>query len=390
MTAYQRYKNALKDCRYPVAFLDMNFFDENIDSISQRAGDKKIRIATKSVRSVEVLKYLKEKLGEKFNGYMCYSAEEALWLSSKGLDNLLVAYPSTDIESLSKISLMKERNIILMIDSFEHVEFLENLSGEFDVCIDVDLSFYLPGLNFGVFRSPLRKVQNVKELTKKIIHSKNLNLVGLMGYEAQVAGVTDSESGRGLMNFIIKVLKRISITKIEQLRKELVQAVKDAGGNLSFVNGGGTGSLESTREEDVVTEIAVGSGFYSPTLFDSYENFQHQPAMAYGLSVVRRPGEGIFTCFSGGYVASGGLGKDKIPTPYLPLGCKLNSNEMAGEVQTPVFYRGDEKLDIGSPIFFRHSKAGELCERFQDIKLIRDGKLEESIKTYRGEGQCFG
>ena len=75
--------------------------------------------------------------------------------------------------------------------------------------------------------------------------------------------------------------------------------------------------------------------------------------------------------------------------PFLPKGAKLIKNEGAGEVQTPIVYKGNEKLKIGDPVFFRHSKAGELCERFNFLNLIRDNKIEHSVPTYRGEGECF-
>jgi D-serine deaminase-like pyridoxal phosphate-dependent protein len=63
--------------------------------------------------------------------------------------------------------------------------------------------------------------------------------------------------------------------------------------------------------------------------------------------------------------------------------------EGAGEVQTPVRYRGSEKLAIGDPIFLRHAKAGELCERFAQLLLVQGGVVVETAPTYRGDGQNF-
>ncbi|MBI3735552.1 amino acid deaminase/aldolase, partial [Candidatus Sumerlaeota bacterium] len=90
-----------------------------------------------------------------------------------------------------------------------------------------------------------------------------------------------------------------------------------------------------------------------------------------------------------GYIASGAAGKDKLPYPYLPAGSELLPLEGAGEVQTPIAYRGPEKLEIGDPIFMRHSKAGELCERFKSLLLVSAGKIVDEVPTYRGEGECF-
>lgn len=158
---------------------------------------------------------------------------------------------------------------------------------------------------------------------------------------------------------------------------------------LRFVNGGGTGSMESTCAEDRVTEVTVGSGFYHSHLFDHYSNFKGKPAAGFAVGISRKPKRKMYTCLGGGYIASGSSDKDKAPEPYLPKGCELVEQEGAGEVQTPITYSGKEQLELGDPIFFRHSKAGELCERFNELLLIRNGKVHSRIPTYRGEGKSF-
>src|SRR5690606_29626402 len=100
------------------------------------------------------------------------------------------------------------------------------------------------------------------------------------------------------------------------------------------------------------------------------------------------PSQGILTCNGGGYVASGVAEPLKLPKPYLPGGITLEANEGAGEVQTPIHYTGSE-LQSGDPVFFRHAKAGELCERFNTLHLLRNGKIERTVTTYRGDGKVF-
>jgi D-serine deaminase-like pyridoxal phosphate-dependent protein len=104
---------------------------------------------------------------------------------------------------------------------------------------------------------------------------------------------------------------------------------------------------------------------------------------------VRHPKPEIYTCLGGGYIASGSTDANKQPVPYLPDGAKLTDLEGAGEVQTPILYQGQEKLTHGDPIFLRHSKAGELCERFNDLYLISNGHIVDQVPTYRGEGKNF-
>ncbi|MGH9765724.1 MAG: amino acid deaminase/aldolase, partial [Blastocatellia bacterium] len=79
----------------------------------------------------------------------------------------------------------------------------------------------------------------------------------------------------------------------------------------------------------------------------------------------------------------------RLHRPWLPEGAELLSLEGAGEVQTPIQYRGPEKLGLGDPVLMRHSKAGELCEHFTHLLLVSDGTVVEKVTTYRGDGQCF-
>lgn len=49
MSKYMYFKSALKTIRKPCDFLHMNALDQNINSIQQNAGSKKIRVASKFI-----------------------------------------------------------------------------------------------------------------------------------------------------------------------------------------------------------------------------------------------------------------------------------------------------------------------------------------------------
>ncbi len=392
---YEYYREIFKDIQMPFAFVDLDLFDQNIKDVLKRARGKNIRIASKSVRCVSLLKRIFEK-DSQFQGIMSYDALEAVFLSQKGFDDLLVAYPMWDEKRVEAVcqEVQKGKKIVLMVDSLEHIEHLNHIGQKNDtvipLCLDIDMSSNYFGIHFGVWRSSVRTVKEALTLCKKIKDSKFVTLYGVMGYEAQIAGLPDfSPANNFLLNAVIRFLKKRSKKEVRKRRTQIVSAILKEGFELSFVNGGGTGSVEITSEEDLVTEVTVGSGFYSPKLFDYYKNFRHLPAAGYAIEITRIPKKGIYTCHGGGYVASGSAGIDKLPFPYLPTGAKLDPNEGAGEVQTPIRYNGPLKLTYGDPIFMRHAKAGELCERFKELYLISNGKIIDKVPTYRGEGQCF-
>jgi D-serine deaminase-like pyridoxal phosphate-dependent protein len=228
----------------------------------------------------------------------------------------------------------------------------------------------------------VRTAEQALAMKREIDRRPRLNLVGLMGYEAHIAGLGDNPPGKPVIAAVLKRLQKASAEEIAERRAAIVEALAP----LEFVNGGGTGSLHTTAREDVVTEITAGSGFYAPTLFDHYSAFSLTPAAMFALPVVRRPSKRVATVLGGGYLASGPADALRLPTPYLPTGLKLDKNEGAGEVQTPLH---GADLRIGDRVYFRHAKAGELCERFDTLLLVEGDRVVDEVPTYRGEGRAF-
>jgi D-serine deaminase-like pyridoxal phosphate-dependent protein len=382
---YSVYSKALKDVPSPALYLDVGAFEKNMDWALQNHGEKKLRVATKSIRSVELIRRVLN-YSPIFQGLMSFTLEESFWLHDQGFRDILMGYPTTDIPNLKRLA-QEKADIVLMIDSPAHVNWLSKIadetSGSFKVCVDLDLSLDLPGVRFGVYRSSITETKQLDELLTALKKASRLTLVGAMGYEAQIAGVMDKES------WLMKFLKKISLPRLKKRRQQMIELIHERGFKLDFVNGGGTGSLKETIKEHVVTEVTVGSAFFAPVLFDHYQDFTLHPAMGFTLPVVRKPKEGMVTCLGGGYIASGATELIKTPTPYLPEGLKLIKNEGAGEVQTPVIVPSSVILEIGDVIFMRHAKAGEACERFKAVHLIQNGEYKGSVPTYRGDGQTF-
>lgn len=393
-TAYQALKQRFAGIQPPFAFLDLDALDTNAASVLQRAGQLPVRIASKSIRCRWVLEYLLRSSAQ-FQGLMCFTAAEMRWLCDQGFDQLLLGYPSQDREQLAALMLKiaTGKTVYLMVDSSQQARLLNQLAAEVGVtvpiCLDLDLSSDWPGLHFGVWRSPLRNLAALDNLLHHLRPLKQLRVAGLMGYEAQIAGVGDQLPGQGAKNQLIRLLQQRSLREAIARRTACVDRVHQQGYSLDFVNGGGTGSLELTAADRSVTELTAGSGFFAPTLFDAYSRFRLRPAAGFALPIVRQPAAGIHTCLGGGYIASGAVGPEKQPGVWEPAGAGLTSLEGAGEVQTPVLYKGPERLEPGDPIFFRHAKAGELCERFDSLYLLRDGEIIDKVPTYRGEGRTF-
>lgn len=392
---YQRLKRQVAGRGLPLMLLDLDRLEANAHAMLLRAGRLPIRLGTKSIRCTEILRRV-QALSPQFQGLLCYSAREAAWLAGAGFDDLLVAYPTLDPVDLSATadSLRRGKRVTLMVDSVEQCALLAEraraLGVRYRLALDLDMSTSVPGVWFGVRRSPLRDVAAALQVARYIAANDDaLQLVGLMGYEAQIAGLQDRVPGAGLRNLMIRRLKRRSLREIHARRQAVVAALKADGHVLEFVNGGGTGSLEDTAADSSVTEAAAGSGLYAPGLFDYFGHFRHQAAVFFALPVIRRPAPGLVTCAGGGYVASGPAGRDRLPRPFLPAGMELLADEGAGEVQTPLRLPPGLNPALGDPMFFRHAKAGELAERFERVLLFRGDAVVADVPTYRGQQQSF-
>jgi D-serine deaminase-like pyridoxal phosphate-dependent protein len=281
----------------------------------------------------------------------------------------------------------------VMVDSSPHLDLIESVVGSDEpirVCLELDVGWWPLGgrLKIGPKRSPVRTPDAAAALAREIAARPGVRLVGLMAYEGHIAGVGDDVPGSRLRNAAVRAVQRRSGRELRARRAAVVEAVSSVT-PLEFVNGGGTGSLTATSSEPAVTEVAAGSGFYDSVLFDHYRTLDLRPAAGFAMPVVRKPSRAIATVLGGGYVASGPPGKDRLPEPYLPPGLRLDAFEGAGEVQTPVLGGAAAELEPGDRVYFRHAKAGELCERFASLYLLEGGRIADEVPTYRGEGKTF-
>lgn len=398
---YFTYSKALLGQKLPLAFLDLDAFDENIRHVRNiiEGTGRTIRVGTKSIRSEPLTKRIFELGGPDFKGLLTFTAEETAWLANKGYDDFIIAYPTMQSSDLDLIIEMIKagKTVRPMVDCAEHFYFISSAAQaakvEIETCLEIDMAyrpFNSKNNHLGVRRSPLRVPDEALKLIRKVEKIPSVKVKAVMGYEGHIAGTGDAVPGRLLKNKFLRFLKKRSVIELTNRRRAVVQALLNEGIELEVVNGGGSGSLISTLKDSSVTEVTVGSGFYCPALFHYFAEIKYHPAAFFATQVVRFPAPAIITCLGGGYPASGPAGPDKLPLPVMPVGLKYLPLEGAGEVQTPLMLPDDcPDLKLGDPIIFQHAKGGELSERFNEIILLQDSKVIGKTLTYRGEGKAF-
>lgn len=387
-----RLDRAFNDLERPFAWLDLDALDKNIRTVQEACGGKQIRIATKSIRSVEMLRYVQKNLANVV-GFMTFTAAETIFLLQQQFDDLLLGYPVMEEAAIRRLlHFVKDgKSVTFMVDRPEHIQLLAKLGLEIgvrvQVCIDINVSNDFKVLYFGTKRSSLYSLETLTPFLQEIQKTSAIEVVGAMGYEAQIAGV-GNRPANALKGKVIEAMQVQAKKQVTQFRRLAIAHIKAYFPNLRFVNGGGSGSMLYTNQQKEVTEITVGSAFYAPALFDQFTHLQLEKAAGFALSVTRKPEKNIVVCHGGGYTASGAIGLDRLPVFYEPSNFAYLSLEGAGEVQTPIKVKG-KHINIGDTIYFRHAKAGELCERFQVLHGIREDKYMGPYTTYRGDGQCF-
>jgi D-serine deaminase-like pyridoxal phosphate-dependent protein len=380
---------ATHDLDAPVGVLAVEALAANAFDMLDRAAGLPIRVASKSVRVRGVLDAVLALPG--YHGILAYSLAEALWLAETHHD-IVVGYPSADRGAIARLAADEKlaSRVTLMIDDVAQLDLVDavvapNKRAVIRVAIELDASFRSRALgHVGVRRSPVFSPAEAEALAERVIARRGFRLVGMMAYEAQIAGVTNAGRGKAA----IRAMQRASARELKHRRGEAVRRVR-AIADLEFVNGGGTGSIESTHADASVTEVAAGSGLFGPHLFDGYVQFTPAPAASFALDVVRRPTADIATVLGGGWTASGPPAPDRVPKVAWPTGLKMLSRESAGEVQTPLQGAAARDLAVGDRVWLRHTKAGELSEHLGAFALVDNGALMGELLTYRGEGRVF-
>ncbi len=377
----------------PLGALNQTALAHNAHNMLDRANGTTIRVASKSIRVRSVIEQLLKLPG--YSGVLAYTLPEALWLAET-INDIVVGYPSVDRGAIRTLATSPDlaRRVTVMVDSTAQLDAIDAvlLAGQREtirVCLELDASWRSPVLgHIGVYRSPVHEASEAAALAREIIARPGFELVGMMSYEAQIAGLTNRPPGHPVRGRLIDWIQKSSFSGLRERRAAAVAAVRELV-DLEFVNGGGTGSLERTSSDTSVTEIAAGSGIMGPRLFDGYSHFTPAPASAFALSVVRKPSPTLATLLGGGWIASGPPSADRMPELAWPQGLDYIAREGAGEVQSPVRGAAAEGLRVGDRVWLRHTKAGETSEHLNQFAIVEGDTIVDTVPTYRGEGKAF-
>ncbi len=221
---------ALGDEPLPAALVDLDAFDANVDLFVAACarGRKKLRVATKSIRCLSLIRRICERGGSTIVGLMTYTAAETAFLAGEGFRDLLLAYPTVhpaDVRALASANAGGAVAAVVVDDPAQ----LGPLAAAaiaagavIPVVIEVDLAYRPFGagaLHLGVRRSQLRDPRPIVDLAvRAVADTKGLRFHGVMGYEAHVAGMGDTSPA-------IVAFKRLARPVVARTRAAVVDAL---------------------------------------------------------------------------------------------------------------------------------------------------------------------
>lgn len=167
---YFRFREIILARRLPLAFVDLDKFDRNIAFVAstQRNTGKTIRVHSRSVRCLDLLKRIFDLVDDVYKDVMTISMEETAYLTENGLDDFIVAYPtvqSSDMELLAEMT-RKGVQVSLMADSMEQLAAMsaagQKAGVKIKACLEIDMTYRslnARGIHLGLRRSPVRSVE---------------------------------------------------------------------------------------------------------------------------------------------------------------------------------------------------------------------------------------
>ena len=130
---------------------------------------------------------------------MTFTLAETLWLHSLGFDDLLLAYPTTDMGALAELGALEDDGRpIVMVDSADAPgpdrarRALPRRARSACAWTWTRASTWrAAGVKIGPKRSPVRTPPQAVALAREVVARPGFELAGLMAYEGHIAGVGD-------------------------------------------------------------------------------------------------------------------------------------------------------------------------------------------------------
>ena len=379
--------------------IDLDRLDNNMAVVRKTLGnDFKLRIVTKSLPSIELLKYLMDKGNT--NRLMLFSEPfigEVLTSLNPDSVDILLGKP-IPADTFARLTEKKGWTTVnWLVDTKQRLNEYIAIARQKDTLVRLSLEIDV-GLHRGGFETPAELGEAV-EIIKR--NGKYVKLTGLMGYDGHVPFVPFYiNKDRTIKKAFVKT-QNLYTRFVEELKKHYdAQYIS----TLTF-NSGGTRTYfyyPGYKSITPVNDIAMGSGFLCPAQFPELLALGHQPALFLSSPVLKKietsklpHAEKLSPLVNfwdpnlkvSYYMLGGGWPGE----PVAPAGIKKNyfwdENDLGYSNLLPnqaILSSSDENnLNVGDFVF-SHAWEGDGMLVFKQIELYRQPKIVGEWDTYKG------
>ncbi len=256
----------------PAYCLDLNQFEVNVKYMADaiRAAGKAWRPHAKGHKAPAIAW---KQLHAGAIGVTCAKVSEAEVMINAGIPDVLIANVIAGEPKCDRLAtLCKSGRPIICCDHYAQVEPIAAACRRWGVRCRV-----LVDINIGLNRTGISPGRDALELAQAIDKIKDLELVGIMGYEGHLMKMQDQDEKRQKVRESLGILKTVR----DQFR--------ESGLNCEIVSAGGSGSLAFCKEAEGITELQSGGGIFGdPFYVDACYQPGIQPALTILATVTSR------------------------------------------------------------------------------------------------------
>jgi D-serine deaminase-like pyridoxal phosphate-dependent protein len=240
-----------EDLPTPCMLVDQEIFEANLRKMADHchATGMHLRGHVKVHKSTEIAQ---RQLAMGAIGVTCATVAECELMSHAGIDNILLTRQPAGKNNIGRVIALATHDPTFgtVVDDPIVAEWLQAAASAENLKLNIVVDVYA-----GMTRHGIEKGAPALDLAKQVDGSKNLNLVGMMGYSG-IAAHTHVWSER---------LKKSREDTAGML--ETVAAARAAGLPVEIVTGGSTGTYNIDSEIKGLTELQAGSFVFMDTLY---------------------------------------------------------------------------------------------------------------------------
>lgn len=243
----------------PALILDIEVVERNIKRMGEYFRGRKTHLRPHvKVHKSPFLAHKQIAAGAK--GITCAKISEAEVMANAGINDILIANEIVSERKLRKLaSLAKHCSIRVLVDDRENAKQISKIASQegakIGVLVELDLGVGLDGI---LDRCGIAPGQPAVELARDVSDLKNIEFMGLMGYEGSLRKFPDLDS------------RKMAVGKALGLLVETKDLVEDSGLAVEVVSCGGTMSYDIASEVPGVTEIEAGSYVFMDTTYRQF------------------------------------------------------------------------------------------------------------------------